>query len=846
VNASREPLHQPPNPEDLRRAPPAGPDCARVRGWLRDYVDGDLEAHHVRELDEHVHRCRACGVELARAEHELLRVRQAFRELRIDQPVLPADFAQRVVERLVVDETSLVSAETLGAAAARAAIAPAATPAPVAAPVRERRGFRPGVALIAALAVLLGVGVGLELLRGPDRGPDRSAKLFLLKADGAYHEHLPLADKALLRERQTLRVRAGGRAQVEWSDRSTRPQPAATLELRGNGELRLENGAPLLLRGTLDVESHRDVSIPLSDGSRIDLGMGSYTIEVGGGLDASNALLTAPADLFVSVEVRSGEQASIARVGFAPTVIAAGTIGAYQGSSETTVSSSGGALGGGPRADAGEAPVGSAPSKHYLVLGPVVDEAAQGVADATVLFSFQPAGNAMECTTGVGGGVTSEFASPVVSPFLIVGMAPPAARPDLGSYAFDAVRLERQGGHAALRAPLVLARSLPFLGTVRDDVGVPLSGVKVTPCIVDDVFGMVLPLVNEICVTDDAGAFRIDGLPGRLPAQQSLHLVLSRAGLAPTAVAIPPRAGASAEVPFPPLTMRPLRLIHVHGLTPHQPVHIIEELPGLPRGTGIRRTLRQVHAAGTAGLVHVGNGDLWVSEVGADTVRGLERDAWIGIDQYRPAAGPAAPWSLRFRHLAALAETDIELGLAFRHSVPVPAASSTAPDRTVSVLDISGNPVEAAQVFVTAGLTPAAMAAPRFLGFTEANGLLRWNDIGGTHVVVIAPDGRVASEAMGQGVGGNMTVEIPACGRVVLGAARRPGPNEPQIVPLRFEPVDADPELRGPAQVRFATANDGSGSGWTVRDLLPGEYRVVVGGAAIPITVPAGGFVTLQ
>jgi len=29
-------MHQPPNPADLQRVPPGSPDCARVRGLLRD------------------------------------------------------------------------------------------------------------------------------------------------------------------------------------------------------------------------------------------------------------------------------------------------------------------------------------------------------------------------------------------------------------------------------------------------------------------------------------------------------------------------------------------------------------------------------------------------------------------------------------------------------------------------------------------------------------------------------------------------------------------------------------------------------------------------------------------
>ncbi len=69
MSEPRPPLHQPPNPDDLRRAPPAGPACALVRGLLRDFADNDLGAAERTLVEEHVHVCFACSVELSRAEH---------------------------------------------------------------------------------------------------------------------------------------------------------------------------------------------------------------------------------------------------------------------------------------------------------------------------------------------------------------------------------------------------------------------------------------------------------------------------------------------------------------------------------------------------------------------------------------------------------------------------------------------------------------------------------------------------------------------------------------------------------------------------------------------------------
>ncbi|MFN8825545.1 MAG: zf-HC2 domain-containing protein, partial [Planctomycetota bacterium] len=73
MSLPREPLHQPPNPDDLRRLPPASPACAQVRGMLRDFADGDLSTTEVAHVENHLAGCRTCAVELARAEHEVLR-----------------------------------------------------------------------------------------------------------------------------------------------------------------------------------------------------------------------------------------------------------------------------------------------------------------------------------------------------------------------------------------------------------------------------------------------------------------------------------------------------------------------------------------------------------------------------------------------------------------------------------------------------------------------------------------------------------------------------------------------------------------------------------------------------
>ena len=54
--------------------------------------------------------------------------------------------------------------------------------------------------------------------------------------------------------------------------------PAATLDIRGGGEVRLQNGAPLLVNGRVGIVTNRPVEIPMSDDSSLRLGNGEYVI----------------------------------------------------------------------------------------------------------------------------------------------------------------------------------------------------------------------------------------------------------------------------------------------------------------------------------------------------------------------------------------------------------------------------------------------------------------------------------------------------------------------------------------------------------------------------------------
>ena len=220
----REPLHQPPDPRDLAAFPPQSSACAMVRGQLRDFVDGDLSNQQRSLVEQHVHECRTCAVALSRAEHEVLLLQRTFAAIaREEGPRLPGaralggvaprpGFAARVVNRLVMDETSLLSREALSrealsraAAQAKTAAATPAAATPANVPSRplasrplagaagllrrfEQARWAPGAAqsVLLTVAVLVLVAIGAAFFDGGDGRPENSPRLVITAAEDTY------------------------------------------------------------------------------------------------------------------------------------------------------------------------------------------------------------------------------------------------------------------------------------------------------------------------------------------------------------------------------------------------------------------------------------------------------------------------------------------------------------------------------------------------------------------------------------------------------------------------------------------------------------------------------------
>lgn len=841
----RPPLHQPPNPEDLRRAPPRTPACARVRGLLRDFVDHDLDHALASEVEEHVHQCRSCAVELARSEHEVLRLRVAFARSAsakgARQPALPADFAARVVERLVLDETSLVSRDALARAVSKAGAvrreAGAASTAATGAGSMRDAGLRPAMAFFGALVCLLVLVLAMARFGDPAAAPNGVPRFVVVAADAAYggNRWLRLGDG--LGEGQSLRVGRGGGARVLWHDPSTKTQPAATLRVHGEGELHMVQGRPLLTSGAVDFETNRPVSIPMPDGSQLDLGIGAYTISAGL-RPGDDPLAALPADLLIEVEVKGGDPATIVRPGFAATMVGSGFTGIYLGATATEVIPSGhGAVGAAmpETREPAEMPAANAP----LLIGSVREWNGLPSVGASLGLAYG-AGPATGTLSGADGRFQVELKGASATDFVVALGIASAGRSDLGFIAPDAVRLLSQGSNRVLASPLVFDFSAPCFGSVRDDAGLPRGGVEVVPCLVDDLFGTVFPILHERVVSNSYGVFRCDRLPARLPVHQSLYLLCVHDELEAGVVAVPPRGSALAQFTLPPLVLPRLRTVQITDLQPHAVVSVLEELPGLPVGSGARRRIVTADAFGRIDDLEVGWSPMWVGQMndGDTRLRQLIVSAVAGGTTYRPSEPSSAELATVFRELDPIQGTAIEVVRSFRHQKFAASPTSGTSQQTLGVQDVMGRGL-VAQVFAVSGTGPRGTANVRFLGFTSSTGRLvaglSSTDDG---LVALTEDGSVGMASFNAAVTGLITMTAVGTGRAMLPAALRPPTSAGGLLELRFRRVDTSLPGLAPKTVRRV----GSVTGWEAGDLLPGEYRVGIGSSEYLVTVPSGGF----
>ncbi|HZN40643.1 MAG TPA: hypothetical protein VFD82_17700 [Planctomycetota bacterium] len=845
----REPLHQPPNPEDLRRVPPDNPFCARIRGLLRDFVDGDLGRDLCVEVEEHAHRCRVCAVELSRAEHERLMVCRAFAALG-HGPSLSPGFSDRVVQRLM-DETSIEPARDAAEAAAAGK--------PVGARIRTSPEPNPGIwarlaagrhtLLVTGLLVLLCAAIVLSCSLVADREPEHSARLVVTWANGAYGVQGEFKEGDGLGNLQSLWVGAGGVACLEWHDDSSLRQPAAKLDVRGGGELRLQSGAPLLVNGKIGIVTTRPVEIPMADGNSLRLGLGEYVIAAEVPSDWMNGPDQSPNnpfELHVEVEVLGGHQAEIRR-STGSAFVSAGEIGVYQGDGSVTYRAGSGGL----AANQGTVPERRPPAEgspnQTNFQGRVVDRywlPNEGAAvHLTVTSGGMPRGLTLISEADGSFSETMDFGCD--RPFAIVQVEPAAVRLDLGVTPPQAMPVTRLQSYVELARPLVLNLAAPLRGRVRDDFDIPRSHVRVLPCIVDELFGSVLPLMTGQTTTDVEGDFQIHRLPSRLPPHQHLAVLLLDPLLEPTFVPVPERGSEFPNGWWGPLSMvaRRLHPVQLSGLTHNTPVEILEEVPGLRGESAVVKRPATTNSSGRVNNFPIGSGRLWwrLGNAANPLVRELVIDTSVSFLRYRPS-GPSLARSSVFRQMTDIGGTDLQVVYSYRHQRLFSGTAGTG-DQGLLVVDSLGHAVADAQVFSLAASGPRDSVDTSFHGFTSAAGFFPLTGVTlGSQLFVLGPDGATGQVTLGFGPP-LITVTLAATGRAQLGEQLRPtGSEAGEILTLRFEFLGQSIAGMHPVAVRFACA----ARGWEVSGLPSGEYRTVIGETVHQFVVPSGGFVVVH
>lgn len=907
-------LHQPPNPSDLVRMPPGNTECARIRGMMRDFADGDLQPQDLRLVEEHAHGCHVCSVELSRAEHEVVRLRRAFarlgeQEARTVAP-LDKDFAARVVERLVRDETGsfpqpapstdpdpsanadssanpdpsagrdvpdsdVPDSRVLDALARAGGASVAAsrrghegrvgggTKGPGQPRANGRRGARSGspslpsqapALLLAIAAILLVVFGGVALFHGAgDREPDRVARLVVTEATGAFGNGRRLLSGEGLGDHQDLTVLAGGGASLDWHDFSAESQPAATLRLDGQGRLRLKDGSPLLLDGSLHVETHRPVAVAVEGGPTVQLGIGEYVIAADAVDSLANEklqpsmqdpLASAPGDLRVQIEVLRGD-AQILGADRGPTLIAQGNVGIFEGGAMST------------------RPIGRPVTSDVVARGPSAP-AAVPTLPSVAAFVHERSGvpsvgtaigmaYAAAASVHVGFGATNANGAfvhapevPCESDFLVLHAIPAVTRLELGIRAPDAYRVLRNGAEVRCASSLVLDVSLPLAGVVVDEQEQPRLGVRVLPCIVDELFGTMLPLTHRLAYTDQEGLFQIHQLPVALPHHQFLALLVVHPNLRPVVVPVPTRGSAVALQPLPPIVLPALRTVRLHQLPPNTTVTVIEEVEGVPKGSSAWQRVFTTDSHGKVAVASVGRGDLWL-RTGSESypqVKKFVLDEVGDVPRYRPSS-VMTPQAQAFDPLVLLAGTDLLVAGTYRHQHFLLSSSENAATGLAMVVkDALGRAVPDAQVFAVTPTGPRGRSGAIFLGFTSSNGVISLDPVAdGGDIVVVGPDGSVAFVASPQQAVLTIGVTLETAGRVLVQPSLRPSGNNTQsMVAIRFERIG--PVLPGmePVAHRFAS----EATGWEVGGLPPGLYRAYIGSTDSQIIVPPGGFASLE
>ena len=833
--------HQPPDSVDLRRHPPRDAVCLHVRGLLRDYADGDLEDAFRQAVDLHVHRCRECGLALARAEHEVFRLRRAsgtaFRT--------PEGFSGRTVQRLLVE------------------LSGARTDEPVRQLATAERGarFAGHRYLVGSMLLAAAILVAATVLFSAYSDVEARSGAMMAKAIGVSWEAGgrigTLGPGQTVPEGATIVVDENGMAELLWRVQAGKRQPGAALRLHGGSKLEVHGDEPRLLRGTADVDVNRPLALDVGEAARLDLAVGVYHLDAAEFRSFDDALDGRGGSLRVRLETLQGEGATITRGSQAAVTVGQGQVAVWQGvtpiavdsvpSETAVVMGLGGATRATPRRIEPPGLVG------YVVERP----AARPTPGVSVMLAYGRGGIAWSWT-----GTTDEhgmFQMPpgmqVDTGFVVAQVLPPPGRSDLGVCPSEIVPVVRSNAGVLLSEPLALDPSPAIGGTVRDEDQRPVVGARVVPCVIDELFGSMQPWVEGAVATDARGWFTLHSLPSRLSPYTRLGLILLHPEVASCCVPVPaPGTLAASQFQFQ-FTLELLAPVTVQHLPPGQPVEFLEELPGTPAGSAVRVHQVNVDLQGSAQL-RIGAGQVWL-KAGQPARQLLRHLVPVDPSPGNPPTGrilvPEEPVDLGsvLRTLSVVPGSSFQVARSFRgerFAASAPGAARVEPGMLEVSLgaigELSGRAVPRAELYAVARASDRMRPVARLLGLGDGSGVQAAVLYGTEQTVVAMADD--SSLGVIEVDPSRTRVLLSDPGAALLGETARPRPEAPrQVVALRFTPRSDLLRRIGGEFVRFACAAEG----WQVNGLPPGDYEVAVmapSGRSWIVTVISGQVITLH
>jgi anti-sigma factor RsiW len=817
------------------------PSCRNARGQMRDYADGELDPTDRKVVESHVHGCRVCAVALARVEFETLRLRRAFSDSWA-AATPPPGFARRTLARLLIESPELALSPVAGDApleserpqAGKSQPAPRdlarrvlarATAEILASEEAPRRASRARFAAVLAVSFAF-VGAIVGAFWGSVVELQAHVRLAVVRAERGWREVgrdlLELNPGDGLSEGAVLRLHEEGTADVEWYDASViGEQPAAQIKLLGDTELRVD-GQLELVHGSMEVMSHRPMSVLLGDGSTLELGSGLYHVTVTEQQGPFDALLTDGLGLGVRVEVERGDAARLDRESGNAAVVSVGQVGRYgRGALGIAVENRPstvapiGALAAGPRQNVAAEP-------QPDLVGIVVDPFGSPLAHAAVRMSFPTAAGLVSRVfdTDHAGNFIVMPGSGMLSGFALVEVQPPAGRSDLAFLPIDAYPLEAEDGRFVLR-PIRLTSGVRIAGRVVAADGTARPFSRVVPSFYDEALGQIQPWMQGAVTADADGRFEIFGMPPLRGASRSVGLVAFHPDAEARFVPLSTVGAMGGEEVS--LTLQSMASWTLRGLAPQRSYTVLEEVYGLPAGLGIRRHFVQSDDGGVARGLRCGRGRLWLeagngSRAMVQSIARLPNGiAEAGFEQMERSAALAALLAV-----PGVPGNSLELAVQnrFLRADPEPTVGEEA-----FVQSPVGGLLGGVQLFALKARVGSGPDA-RFLGMSRQGASVRVRfEPGESEVLAIDPNGALGLRASilslrgGDAHGRLLPIALEPLGRAELAVALQPAQLSLSTVwsPLLAGPAGARPQIHRTLL---------RAEGWSAASLPPGEYLV--------------------